>query len=54
MKTTKLLTNHTNKKFKINFRDYKVQYRVNKFLEDSYGKPDEDAYKFVKIAQKDI
>ena len=52
--TTSNLTDHINGKFKTNFKADQIRYQVNKLLERSYGKPEEDAYKFVSLAKDEV
>lgn len=54
MKSIKCLTKHINKKFKKNFPIYRIQYRTDKFLKQSYGIPEDDAHLFVEIAKQDV
>jgi len=52
--TTSNLTDHINGKFKTNFKADQIRYQVNKLLERSYGKPEEDAHKFVSLAKDEV
>ena len=54
MKNMRTLTKYINKKFQANFPIYRIQYKVQKFLVESYGKAEEDAYNFIELAEKDI
>ena len=53
MKTMKSLTKYINKKFRTNFPVYRIQYRAEKFLKETYGQPDDDADRFIELARKD-
>ena len=48
------LTKVINTKFDKKFEWYHINYRVNKLMRETYGKPQEDALRFLQIAEKDI
>jgi len=54
MKTINGLTKHINKKFKCHFPVHRIQYKVNKLLQETFGKPEEDVNRFVEIALTDV
>jgi len=53
VKTYKHLTKIINKNNKTNFQLTQIRYQVQKFLKETYGKPDEDAYRFLEIVKKE-
>jgi len=42
--TISSLTSHINNLFKTKFKTEQIRYRVNKALENTFGKPDSDAF----------
>ena len=48
------LTSHINKIFHTNFEVYQMKYKVEKYLQTAFGKPEEDAFKFVELARNEI
>jgi len=48
------LTSIINLKFKKQFEWYIIHYRMQKIMRETYGKPHEDAYKFVSLANQDV
>ena len=54
MKTIACLTTHVNEKFNTNFPVYRIQYRVDRLLMETFGQPDEDAFRFVELCRKDV
>jgi len=51
--TVSNLTSEINKKFKTNFKINQIRYQVNKFIEESFGKPDADASHFAALAKEE-
>ena len=51
MKSIKVLAKYMNKKYNTKFSVYKIRYRVDKFLKQTFGTPDEDAERFVNLCQ---
>jgi len=52
VKTYKELTKIINKKFSTEFQMAQIKYQAMKFLKETYGDPDKDAYKFVELAKE--
>jgi len=48
------LTSYINETFGTKFEVYQIKYRVERSLEAIFGRPDEDAFIFVKLAQNDV
>jgi len=54
VKTMKMLTKLINDKFDVKFDEHQIQYRVNKFMRESFGRADQDAFNFVSLAKEDV
>ena len=52
VKTYLNLTRIINKNFKTDFEVTQVKYQVTKIMNQTYGRAEEDAYKFVKLAEE--
>jgi len=44
----------TNERFKTNFEVHGIKYRVNKLQNERLGHAEDDAYKFVKLAEEGV